>query len=84
MILGAILGAVSFGPIINFLQQPDTQFLKTFNPKAWVLAVLIKSVFAIIVYGTTFKKIEKLNFREITQIVLLALFIKGVKVNKKE
>ena len=49
LILGAVLGTVSFGPIISFLQQPDTQFVKSFNPKAWILAVVIESIFAIIV-----------------------------------
>ena len=66
LVLGATIGALTLSPIVGFLQQPDTQFLKTFNPKAWVLAILIETVFAVIVYGITFKKIEKLDFREIT------------------
>ena len=66
LLLGAILGAVSFSPIIGFLQQPDTQFVKDFYPRAWIIAILIEALFAIIVYAFTFKKVEKLDFREIT------------------
>ena len=65
IVLGVGFGSYLITRIIKIMEQPDTQFARTFNPKAWILAILIESLFAFIVYTASFKKIEKLNFREV-------------------
>ncbi len=43
----------------------DTQYIRTFDPKAWGLAVGVEILFALIIYTVTFRKVNKLNFREV-------------------
>ena len=66
LILGVALGAYLSTFVIRAMEQPDTQFVRDFNLKAWIISAAIEAVFAFIVYTITFKKIDNLNFREIT------------------
>ncbi|MBQ6333563.1 MAG: FtsX-like permease family protein [Erysipelotrichaceae bacterium] len=65
LVLGVVLGAILSSRIIMAMEQPDTQFARDFNLKAWILAVVIESLFSFIVYAISFRKIDHLNFREI-------------------
>lgn len=65
LIAGVVLGSRFITVIIKAMEQPDTQFVRTFNTKAWVIAVAVEAVFALIIYTLSFRKIKDLNFREI-------------------
>ena len=66
LVLGVIAGYFLTGLIIRTMEQPDTQFIRSFNPKAWLIAIATEAFFALIIYTISFRKINKLNFREIT------------------
>lgn len=64
--LGTGLGAMILSKMaIKAMEGNDIQFVRTLNPKAWVIAVVLESLFALIIYHIAFKKVEKLNFKEI-------------------
>ena len=72
-ILTTVLGAFAaivmgyfFGSIpIRVIEQPDAQFVRSFNPKAWIIAVILEVVFSLIINSLVFRKVRKLNFREV-------------------
>lgn len=65
LVLGVILGALLTPPVISIIQQPDLEFVKSFHPVAWVVAVAIEAVFAILINSTVFRKVKDLNLRDI-------------------
>ena len=63
--LGVILGAILAPPVIGLLEQPDLEFVKSFHPIAWIIAVALEAVFAILINSVIFNKVKKLNLRDI-------------------
>ena len=63
--LGVALGAILTPPVIGLLQQPDLEFVKSFHPIAWIIAVALEAVFAILINSVIFNKVKKLNLRDI-------------------
>ena len=48
------------------MEQPDLQFIRTFHPLAWIIAVILEAAFAITVNSIVFNKVKKLNLKDIT------------------
>lgn len=66
LLLGSLLGMLYFSKmIIMTMEGAEIQFVRTLNPRAWIIAVILEAAFAVIIYIISFKKIERLNFREI-------------------
>ena len=66
LVLGTTLGILVFSKTaIMAMEGNDIQFVRALNPKAWVIAVVLESLFALIIYWIAFKKVEKLDFREV-------------------
>ena len=65
LVLGVLLGAILTPPVIGLLQQPDLEFVKSFHPIAWIIAVALEAVFAILINSVIFNKVKKLNLRDI-------------------
>ena len=63
--LGVILGAILTPPVIGLLEQPDLEFVKSFQPIAWIIAVALEALFAILINSVIFNKVKKLNLRDI-------------------
>lgn len=61
LIMGYFLGIVP----IHVLEQPDAQFIRSFNVKAWIIAIVVESVFSMIINSMVFRKVKDLNFREV-------------------
>lgn len=61
LIMGYFLGIVP----IHVLEQPDAQFVRAFNLKAWIIAIVLESLFSLIINSMVFRKVKKLNFREV-------------------
>lgn len=64
--LGVIVGAIITPPLIAKIQQPDLEFIKSFQVQAWALAVGLETLFSIVINAIVFRKIKDLNFRDIT------------------
>ncbi|MBQ6623624.1 MAG: FtsX-like permease family protein [Mogibacterium sp.] len=65
LVLGVVLGAILTPPVIGLLQQPDLEFVKSFHPIAWIIAVALEAIFAILINSVIFNKVKKLNLRDI-------------------
>jgi len=63
--LGVVLGALLTPPVMTMLQQPDMELVKSFHTVAWVSAVAIETVFALLINSLVFSKVKKLNLRDI-------------------
>lgn len=66
LILGVVLGALLLPIGIRSMEPPDVQYVRDFCPKAWIIAVTLEAAFALIIYTLVFRKVRKLNFRDIT------------------
>ena len=66
IVLSVAIGAVVTNIVIRVLEQPDLQFVRTFNPLAWLIAAVLEVAFAVIVNSIVFKKVKKLNLKDIT------------------
>ena len=64
--LGVTCGAIFTPLLIRVMEQPDLQFVRSFHPLAWVIAVILEAAFAITVNSIVFNKVKKLNLKDIT------------------
>lgn len=65
LIIGCALGAVTAYIGILILEPNELQFDRGYHPLAWILAAGIEGLFAFIIYGISFRKVKKLNLRDI-------------------
>ena len=65
--LGVVLGAVLTPPVMSVLQQPDMELVKSFHIEAWAFAVVVETIFAIIINSLVFNKVKKLDLKDIAQ-----------------
>ena len=65
LILGVLGGAVAAPIVIKTMEQPDLQFVRTFHPTAWIAAVVMEALFALIINGFVFRKVKDLDFRDV-------------------
>ena len=63
--LGVAVGAVFTPFAINYMQQPDLEFVKTFQPVAWMTAVVLEALFSIVINTLVYRKVKDLNLRDI-------------------
>ena len=63
--LGVIVGAALTPFAIKFMQQPDLEFVKSFQPVAWAAAVGLEALFSIIINTLVYRKVKDLNLRDI-------------------
>jgi len=47
------------------VQQPDLEFIKSFNIMAWVMAVGLEALFSLIINTAVYRKVKDLNLRDI-------------------
>ena len=65
VILGVFLGSFADPLIIKMVEQPDLQFVRTFHPAAWIAAVVLEILFAVIINSLVFRKVKNLNLRDV-------------------
>ena len=63
--LGVLVGAVLTPFAISYLQQPDLEFVKSFQPIAWAAAVGLEALFSVIINTLVYRKVKDLNLRDI-------------------
>ena len=52
-------------PMDYMVQLDDVEFVRSFHPEAWIIAVVLEALFAVITYSLVFRKVKNLNFRDI-------------------
>lgn len=67
VVFGVISGVVVANIVIKLIEQPILQFDRDFKPLAWIIAVAIEGVFALVINSVVFNKIKKFNLKDITQ-----------------
>jgi ABC-type antimicrobial peptide transport system permease subunit len=65
VMLGVLAGAVITPFIIKTMEQPDLQFIRSFHPVAWIAAVALEVLFAVVIYSLVFRKVKDLDFRDV-------------------
>lgn len=63
--IGVLAGAIATPFIIKLMEQPDIQFVRSFNVYAWAIAVALEVLFSIIINSFVFRKVKDLNFRDV-------------------
>ena len=65
LLLGVLVGAILTPLIIKAVQQPDLEFVKSFQVIAWAVAVALEGVFAAVINSFVYRKVKDLNLRDI-------------------
>ncbi len=65
LILGVILGVWTAPRIIAMMQQPDLEFVKSFHPVPWLIAVGLECAFAVVINTFVFRKVKDLDLKDI-------------------
>lgn len=65
IVFGVVIGAIITPILIRTMQQPDLEFIKSFQPFAWIAAAGIEAAFAILINNVVFRKVKDLNLRDI-------------------
>ena len=65
VIFGVLMGSVISPLIIRMTEQPDLQFVRTFHPAAWIIAVVLEVIFSVIINSLVFRKVKDLNLRDV-------------------
>lgn len=50
---------------IAYLQMPDLEYIKSFQPVAWAVAVGLEALFSVIINTLVYRKVKDLNLRDI-------------------
>lgn len=65
LFVGVLAGSLSSSSLIRMIEPIDMQFDRSYQWIAWVAATGLEGVFALIIYTNTFRKVKKLNLRDI-------------------
>ena len=66
LILGVLIGIWVAPRITAQMQQPDLEFVKSFHPVPWLIAVGLESAFAVIISAFVFRKVKDLDLKDIS------------------
>ncbi len=64
--LALVLGFFFGTRIVQMFEHTDTMFIRGFDVKGWAIAALLECLFSFIINFFVFRKVRKLNFRELT------------------
>ena len=65
LLIGVAVGAILTPMIIKGMQQPDLEFVKSFQPIAWGSAVGLEALFSLIINTLVYRKVKDLNLKDI-------------------
>lgn len=65
LILGVLFGACMTEPVVKIIESPDTMCVRSFNWKAWAVAIAMESLFALIINMYAFRKVKRLNIGDL-------------------
>ena len=61
MLVGSVLTPFAVG----YMQPPDLEYIKSFQPVAWGAAVGLEALFSVIINTLVYRKVKDLNLRDI-------------------
>ena len=64
---GGITGCLMTDFLVRIVENEDTMFIRDVNPKAWLFAVILETVFALAINLYAFRRIKKLQITDINQ-----------------
>lgn len=64
---GVITGCLMTDFLVRIVENEDTMFIRDVNPKAWLFAVILETVFALVINLYAFRKIKKLQITDINK-----------------
>ncbi len=65
LVLGVAIGALLTPQLIRTIQQPDTEFIKSFSVIAWSVSAGLEGLFSLVINSLVFRKVKYLNLRDI-------------------
>ncbi|MBR5969194.1 MAG: ABC transporter permease [Lachnospiraceae bacterium] len=69
MILGTLAGIPVGGLAIRFMETPDVMFVREVQPLAWIIAVVVEGLFAVLIYGIALKRVKSFSLTELGEAV---------------
>ena len=63
--LGVLVGSVLTPFAVGYMQPPDLEYIKSFQPVAWGAAVGLEALFSVIINTLVYRKVKDLNLRDI-------------------
>lgn len=66
LLIGTVIGSLTASKTVMLLEPSDLQFDRSYHPLAWVIAVVLEGMFALIIYSNTFRRIKDFSLRDIT------------------
>ena len=64
-ILGILIGVLMTPFFIGIIEPPDCTYIRSTHWNAWLIAFIVEGIFTIIINGSVFRRVHKLNFHEI-------------------
>ena len=64
---GVITGCLMTDFLVRIVENEDTMFIRDLNPKAWLFAVILETVFALVINLYAFRRIKKLQITDINK-----------------
>ncbi len=64
---GVIAGCLMTDFLVRTVEGTDTMFVRTVNPTAWLIAILLEGTFALLINLFAFRRVKRLRLTDITQ-----------------
>ncbi len=65
LFLGILIGVLMTPFFIGIIEPPDCTYIRSTHWNAWLIAFIVEGIFTIIINGSVFRRVHKLNFHEI-------------------
>ena len=62
---GVLLGAVLTKTLVQVIEAPDTMCARAFNPKAWIIAIVMEGTFALLINLRAFQRVKRLSIKDL-------------------
>ena len=66
LVLGVLFGLILAPFLVRILEPQDCQFIRSANWTAWIIAVVLETLFAFGINFRVFRKVKDLTFRDVT------------------
>jgi putative ABC transport system permease protein len=67
LVLGIVGGYALTAFLVRIVESGDSMFVRSFNPKAWLFAAVVESVFALIINAISYRRVKKLKLTDIAK-----------------
>ena len=64
--LGLLAGMPIAGKAVRVMEKAHVQFVRDLQPLAWVIAVAVETLFAVLIYGLAMRKIKQYDINDLS------------------